>query len=71
MKPAHQFIINLANLFRVKTLITLVIVFTLCYKTLANIEITSEFVMIATAVVTYYFTKQDPYLRPQPDDDET
>ena len=48
---------NLADLLKVKTIVTLVIVFTFCFKTLVGSEITSEFVMIATAVVTYYFTK--------------
>jgi len=48
---------NLASLLKVKTLITLLIIFVFCYKTLAGVEITSEFVMIASAIVTYYFAK--------------
>ena len=57
MKAWQQFTANLANLLKVKTIITLVIVFTFCYKTLQGVEITSEFVMVSTAVITYYFTK--------------
>ncbi|MCL2194486.1 MAG: hypothetical protein FWB76_00845 [Oscillospiraceae bacterium] len=48
---------NLAGLLKVKTIITLLIIVVFCYKTLTGIEITSEFVMIASAVVTYYFAK--------------
>ncbi|MCL2703754.1 MAG: hypothetical protein FWE91_09125 [Defluviitaleaceae bacterium] len=51
-------LINLANLLKVKTIVTLAIVFSLCFKTLNGIAITNEFVMIATAVITYYFTKE-------------
>ena len=59
MSPWHVFLTNLANLLKVKTILTLVIVFAFCYKTMQSVEITGEFVMIATAVITYYFTKQD------------
>ncbi|MCL2531192.1 MAG: hypothetical protein FWE40_03435 [Oscillospiraceae bacterium] len=48
---------NLAGLLKVKTILTLMIIIVFCYKTLADIELTSEFVMIASAVVTYYFAK--------------
>ena len=48
---------TITNLFKVKTVATLAIVFTLCYKTVQGIEVVNEFVMIATAIVTYYFTK--------------
>jgi len=48
---------NLAGLLKVKTIITLLIIVVFCYKTLMDIELTSEFVMIASAVVTYYFAK--------------
>jgi len=48
---------NLAGLLKVKTIITLLIIVVFCYKTLAGIELTSEFVMIASAIVTYYFAK--------------
>jgi ribose/xylose/arabinose/galactoside ABC-type transport system permease subunit len=50
---------NIANLFKVKTIVTLAVVFTFCYLTHRGIQLSNEFVMIATAVVTYYFTKPD------------
>ena len=59
IKLLEKLLHNFAELLKVKTIITLVIVFTFCFKTLADAEITSEFVMIASAVVTYYFTKGD------------
>ena len=49
---------SLAGLLKVKTMITLMIIIVFCYKTLADIELTSEFVMIASAIVTYYFAKE-------------
>jgi len=56
MGPWKQFLMNIANLIEVKTILTLVIVLSFCYKTLQGVELTSEYVMIASAVVTYYFT---------------
>jgi len=68
MDPFQQLLINLANLLKVKTIITLVIIFSLCYKTLQGVEITSEYIMIATSIITYYFAnnknknKEDKYV---------
>lgn len=59
MRPLQQLLYNLANLLRVKTIVTLTIVITFCLKTILDMSITSEFVMIATAVITYYFTKAE------------
>ena len=59
MKAAQQLLLNLANLFKVKTIVTLAVVFVFCFKTLHDLELSNEFVMIATAVITYYFTKND------------
>jgi hypothetical protein len=47
----------LSSLLKVKTIITLMIIMVFCYKTLTDVELTSEFVMIASAIVTYYFAK--------------
>lgn len=50
---------NLANLFKVKTLITFCIIASLCYAFLKG-NIPSElFAAIAGSVVTYYFTKAE------------
>ena len=57
MNPWKQFLTNIANLFKVKTIVTLAVVFTFCFLTIRGINASGEFLMIATAVVTYYFTK--------------
>ena len=55
MSPWTQFLTNLSNLLTVKTVVTLAIVFTFCFKVIRGGELSSEFVMIASAVITYYF----------------
>ena len=43
--------------FNVKTIITLAIIATLCFLAIRGDEIPAEFLVIASAVVTYYFCK--------------
>ena len=50
---------NIANLFKVKTLVTLAITASLCYGFLKGMITTEVFAAIAGSVVTYYFTKKD------------
>ena len=50
---------NWANIFKVKTVVTLAVVFVFCYMTVNEITVSAEFKMIATAIVTYYFAKPD------------
>ena len=50
---------NLANLLKVKTLITLCIIASLCYAFLKGNVPTELFAAIASSVVTYYFTKAE------------
>ena len=57
MRPKDHIIEIVAGFFKVKTVITLVIVFTFCFKALQGAELSDAFIMIATAVVTYYFCK--------------
>ena len=45
--------------FNVKTIITLAIIATLCFLAISGDEIPSEFLVIASAVVTYYFCKDN------------
>jgi len=59
LKPWEQILTNIANLFKVKTIVTLVIVLTFCFLTLRQINVSNEFVMIATAIITYYFAKPE------------
>ena len=55
---ASALMLNVADLIRIKSIVTLCVIFTFCFKTLQGVQVTSEFVMIATAVITYYFTKE-------------
>ena len=47
----------LSRFFTLKTMITLIIVFTFCLQTLQGAEMSDAFIMIATSVITYYFCK--------------
>lgn len=53
-----QFGSNIANLFKVKTLITLGIIGAMCYGFLKGLITSEMFAAIAGSVVTYYFTKK-------------
>ena len=59
MKEAgKQFVLNLANLFKVKTILSLAVIITTCILTFKNLISTEAFMAIASAIVTYYFTKE-------------
>lgn len=51
------FIKNLANLLKVKTILSLAVIFTTCVLTFKNIISVEAFMAIASAIITYYFTK--------------
>lgn len=53
------FIKNLANLFKVKTILSLAVIFTTCVLTFKNIISVEAFMAIASAIITYYFTKKE------------
>ena len=53
------FIKNLANLFKVKTILSLSVIFTTCVLTFKNIISVEAFMAIASAIITYYFTKKE------------
>lgn len=54
-----QFLINIANLFKVKTILSLAVIITTCILTFKNIVSVEAFMAIASAIITYYFTKKD------------
>ena len=60
MKPSQQLVKTLVGLLEVKSIITITIILAFCYKTIQDVTLTSEFVMIASAIVTYYFAKPGP-----------
>jgi len=55
----ETFKVNLANLIKVKTLITLTVVGVLAYGFIAGTIDSDKFMVIAVMVVTYYFSKKD------------
>ena len=50
---------NIANLFKVKTILSLAVIFTTCVLTFKNIISVEAFMAIASAIITYYFTKKE------------
>ena len=60
MKEAGKiFLINLANLLKVKTILSLAVILTTCILTFKGIISVESFMAIASAIITYYFTKND------------
>ena len=54
-----QFLINIANLFIVKTILSLAVIITTCILTFKGIISVEAFMAIASAIITYYFTKKE------------
>lgn len=59
MKPLEQFWTNLANLFKVKTILSISVILTTCLLTFKQIISVEAFMAIASAIITYYFTKNE------------
>ena len=51
--------INLANLFKVKTILSLCVIATTCILTFKNIISVEAFMANASAIITDYFTKAE------------
>ena len=58
MRAWEQFLINLANLFKVKAIMTMVIVFIFVFKVFSGNEIGIEFLTIFTVVITYWLCEK-------------
>lgn len=54
-----QLLLNFANLFKVKTILSLAVIITTCVLTFKNVLPVEAFTAIASAIITYYFTKKD------------
>lgn len=50
---------NIANLFKVKTLLSLLVITTTCVLTFKGVVSVEAFMAIASAIITYYFTKTE------------
>lgn len=53
------FLKNIANLFKVKTILSLCVIITTCVLTFKNVISVEAFMAIASAIITYYFTKKE------------
>lgn len=58
-KAFEQLLKNIANLFKVKTILSLTVVITTCILTFKGIVDVVAFMAIASSIITYYFTKKD------------
>lgn len=60
MKEAGKELIkNIANLFKVKTILSLSVILTTCILTFKGQISVESFMAIASAIITYYFTKKE------------
>lgn len=54
-----QLLLNIASLFKVKTILSLAVILTVCILTFKNVVSVEAFMAIASAIITYYFTKKE------------
>ena len=50
---------NIGKLFKVKTILGLLVIVTTCILTFKNVVSVEAFMAIASAIITYYFTKKE------------
>lgn len=50
---------NIANLFKVKTILSLLVIVTTCILTFRNVVSVEAFMTIAASIITYYFTRKE------------
>lgn len=50
---------NIANLFKVKTILSLLVIVTTCILTFRDIISVEAFMAIAASIITYYFTRKE------------
>ena len=58
-KAWQQLLLNIANLFKVKTIITIMVLGALTAAFLKGVVPVELYASIATAIVTYYFTRKE------------
>ena len=58
-KILEQLMSNISNLLKVKSIISIAVVFTTCYLTCKGTIEVAIFMSMATAIITYYFTKDN------------
>lgn len=50
---------NIAKLFKVKTILSLLVIVTTCILTFKNVVSVEAFMSIVASIITYYFTKKE------------
>ncbi len=58
MKPLEKLIMNIADLFKLKSIMSLVVVITTCVLTFKGIVNVGEFMIMSASIITYYFTRK-------------
>lgn len=58
-KVGELFLKNIANLFKVKTILSLTVIITTCILTFKGVVSVEAFMAIAGSIITYYFTKKE------------
>lgn len=58
-KAGELFLKNIANLFKVKTILSLAVIITTCTLTFKGVVSVEAFMAIAGSIITYYFTKKE------------
>lgn len=58
-KAGELFLKNIANLFKVKTILSLAVIITTCILTFKGVISVEAFMAIAGSIITYYFTKKE------------
>ena len=58
-KAFEKLLLNIANLFKVKTILSLAVIITMCVLTFRNVVSVELFMTITSAIITYYFTKKE------------
>ena len=58
-KALQQLLLNIGNLFKVKTIITIMVLGALTAAFLKGVVSVELYASIATAIITYYFTRRE------------
>ena len=61
---------NIANLFKVKTILSLLVIITTCILTFKNVVSVEAFMAISASIITYYFTRKESTEEVQNDTEE-
>lgn len=60
MKKAFEMLlINIANLFKIKSILTLTVIWTVSYLIIKGLDIPPEYAAFAGSIITYFFTKAE------------